>query len=207
MDDAKKVEVLLAEYNTLRAESLHAIQNKLSVVTFGFAGLSLFVGSALTAELATATTLFILFGIVPTLAKAVSVIWLGEHRRMVRAGGGVAVIEAQINRLAGETLLGWEGWVRHEASSMTLPYWVTLSVFQVASASSVLIGGFTLIDYVHDREASTALVILAVVITVALLVLEVVLDRSLYRRWIAAVAVAQEAEVSFKGGLAGSLDD
>lgn len=140
MDSDQKLEILLAEYNSLRSESLAAINNKLKVLTIGFAGLSVFVGSALSGDLETPTFLLITLGIVPVLAKALLFIWLGEHRRMLRAGGGVQSLEYKINEIAGEALITWEQWLHDSKSHGRLPYLTTIGLLQSASTASILIG-------------------------------------------------------------------
>jgi hypothetical protein len=194
LNDEKKIEILLAEYNSLRTESLEAVRNKFQILSFGFAGLSVFVGSALTARINIAAALLILLVIVPSLSKAITIVWLGEHRRMVRAGGGVAALEIEINRIAGENLLGWEKWVRSESRAMSLPYRTTLGIFQFASGASVLIGGLVLWRFFDGRHSSAVAYLILVIALLAVAILEVFLNIIIDRRWKAAVGSANVAE-------------
>lgn len=194
MDDEKKIEILLAEYNSLRGESMEALRNKFQVLAFGFAGLSVFVGSTLTGKTGLATAALILFVIVPTLSKAVMVVWLGEHRRMVRAGGGVAALETEINRLAGASLLGWERWVRTESRAMSLPYRTTIGLFQFASGSSVLIGGLTILRSLEARDGRPGAYAALGGAFVLLVAAEITINVAITRRWRSAVGVADVAE-------------
>ena len=198
MNDEKKIEILLAEYNSLRSESLEAIKNKYQILTFGFAGLSVFVGSALTARIGIAASLLILFIIVPSLSKAITIVWLGEHRRMVRAGGGVAALEMEINRIAGENLLGWEKWVRSESRAMSLPYRTTIGIFQFASGASVIVGGLVLWRFLDGRHSSAVSYVILVLVLIAVAILEIFLDVIIDRRWKAAVGSASVAEERIK---------
>jgi len=198
LNDEKKIEILLAEYNSLRSESLEAIKNKYQILTFGFAGLSVFVGSALTARIGIAASLLILFIIVPSLSKAITIVWLGEHRRMVRAGGGVAALEMEINRIAGENLLGWEKWVRSESRAMSLPYRTTIGIFQFASGASVIVGGLVLWRFLDGRHSSAVSYVILVLVLIAVAILEIFLDVIIDRRWKAAVGSASVAEERIK---------
>lgn len=198
MNDEKKVEILLAEYNSLRTESLEAVKNKFQILTFGFAGLSVFVGSALTERISIATSLLILLVIVPTLSKAITIVWLGEHRRMVRAGGGVAALEIEINRIAGENLLGWEKWVRSESRAMSLPYKTTLGIFQFASGASVTVGGLVLWRFLEERHSPAATYVMLIIAFMAVAILEIFLNVIIDRRWKAAVGSSSVAEERLK---------
>ncbi|HEY0716755.1 MAG TPA: hypothetical protein VGD68_03995, partial [Streptosporangiaceae bacterium] len=194
MDDEKKIEILLAEYNSLRTESIESVKNKFQVLTFGFGGLAVFVGSALSARVSIGVSVLILFIIVPSLSKAIVIVWLGEHRRMVRAGGGVAALEIRINQIAGENLLGWERWVRSESRAMSLPYRTTLGIFQFASVASIAVGGLVLWRYLDERNSSPSAFIALIVGLVAVAALELFLHMIIDRRWKAAVGSANVAE-------------
>jgi hypothetical protein len=194
LNDEQKIEILLAEYNSLRTESIEAVKNKFQVLTFGFGGLSVFVGSALAARISIGASVLILLVIVPTLSKAITIVWLGEHRRMVRAGGGVAALEVAINRIAGENLLGWEKWVRSESRAMSLAYRTTLGIFQFASVASITVGGLVLWRYLEDRHSSATAFVILVLALLAVAILEVLLHVIIDRRWKAAVGSASVAE-------------
>jgi hypothetical protein len=198
LNDEKKIEILLAEYNSLRTESLEAVKNKFQILSFGFAGLTVFVGSALTARITIAASLLVLLVIVPTLSKAITIIWLGEHRRMVRAGGGVAALEIEINRIAGENLLGWEKWVRSESRVMSLPYRTTLAIFQLTSGTSVVVGGLVLWRFLSGQNSSVPAYVILVLALVAVVILEIFLHVIIDRRWKAAVGSASVAEERLK---------
>lgn len=198
MNDEQKIEILLAEYNSLRTESIEAVKNKFQVLTFGFGGLSVFVGSALAARISIGASVLILLVIVPTLSKAITIVWLGEHRRMVRAGGGVAALEVTINRIAGENLLGWEKWVRSESRAMSLAYRTTLGIFQFASVASITVGGLVLWRYLEERHSSATAFVILVLALLAVAILEVLLHVIIDRRWKAAVGSASVAEERLK---------
>jgi hypothetical protein len=198
LNDEQKIEILLAEYNSLRTESIEAVKNKFQVLTFGFGGLSVFVGSALAARISIGASVLILLVIVPTLSKAITIVWLGEHRRMVRAGGGVAALEVAINRIAGENLLGWEKWVRSESRAMSLAYRTTLGIFQFASVASITVGGLVLWRYLEDRHSSATAFVILVLALLAVAILEVLLHVIIDRRWKAAVGSASVAEERLK---------
>ena len=104
------IQVMLKEYETLRQESLTAIQNRNSVLAFGLASIS----AVFTASIATKGTAgdelvaVMLMGLVPAVSLFVLVVWLGEHKRTRRAGTFLVGLESRINDEAGRELLSWE---------------------------------------------------------------------------------------------------
>src|ERR1700752_4289026 len=102
MDD---LEIRLEEYKTLRQEVLTAINNRISILSFGVASISLILYAGITnyrpakPEDAASNTLFVglvLFLAIPVVAVFVLRIWLGEYERSQRAGTFLVTIERKV---------------------------------------------------------------------------------------------------------------
>lgn len=109
--DAKRmqrVQVGLAEYGSLRQESLQAITNRLQVLNFTFAALSVVVAAVVAGKVPPLAAAAITIVFVPSVAKAALLVWLGEYSRSQRAGRWIAELEERINLDAGAPVLGWE---------------------------------------------------------------------------------------------------
>lgn len=102
------VEVLLAEYETLREESLQSLRQQQLVLQVGLAALGVVVG------LGSRVRPFTLAGVVlgifgPLIAVLVAYIWGGELERMARAGAHLVRVESRMSEMyAGAQPLQWE---------------------------------------------------------------------------------------------------
>jgi hypothetical protein len=103
-----RLDALLAEYATLRQESLGAIGHRVAVMNFTFAAVSLLVAGLLTNQVGNGIAALAALVFVPQIAKAGLMIWLGEYQRSQRAGRWIAGLEERINRLIGEPVMTWE---------------------------------------------------------------------------------------------------
>lgn len=130
-EDASAIrEVLLEEYRTLRQESLDTMGDRLTVVNFTFAALSVVIGAMIASE-SVSPVLLALFGIVvvPQGAKAGLFIWLGEYQRSQRAGRHIQRLEERINDLVGANRgegLTWESGLVSRSIHMSTPYIATV---------------------------------------------------------------------------------
>ena len=100
--DAKiKIDILLKEYDTLRTEIIHRINNRWRATGFGIAAVAL-VGSlsALDKQLVTL--------IVVASALALLALWSRSWYLIQRCELRIAEIEQRVNEIAGERLLVWE---------------------------------------------------------------------------------------------------
>jgi heme/copper-type cytochrome/quinol oxidase subunit 4 len=141
------VEILLKEYETLRQEILATMNNRVSILSFGLAG----IGVVFTASLATDSTnahpLFsslVLVLAVPAISNFVLFMWLGEYQRMQRAGKFLVELENRINTETSKELLTWETKLRTQHSHMGYPYIVTVLLLILISAVSFIIGAVNL---------------------------------------------------------------
>jgi len=101
MTDSEKIQILLKEYETLRAEMIQRFNHRFGFLTIigGLGTFLLFKASELS--------------IIQTLALVITVIfvilvWLWIGALIAACSRQVAELEKQINELAGEELLRWE---------------------------------------------------------------------------------------------------
>lgn len=110
--DSAELTALLAEYETLRTESLNAIDNRLQLVLLALAALGALLGGALSIDEPSkhvfAITLLLSIG-VPLMSCLVLVVWAGEAMRMKRVSHFLASdVEPRINRKLGRLAMSWE---------------------------------------------------------------------------------------------------
>jgi len=101
MTENEKVQILMKEYETLRAEIMQRSNNRFQFITIlgGLGAFALIKGDlALLARIV---------AVVIATAVAFSV-WLWTGHLIVACARRVSEIEAQVNALAGEDLLKWE---------------------------------------------------------------------------------------------------
>ena len=137
------VEILFKEYETLRAEILASMSNRISILSFGLAT----IGAIFTASIAIYITSdnVILPGMVlslaiPFISNFVLFMWLGEYQRMQRAGQFLVGLEKQINDEASKLLLSWETSLRTQRRHMKYPYNTTVMLLLAISAISYVTG-------------------------------------------------------------------
>ncbi|MDC0675076.1 hypothetical protein [Nannocystis radixulma] len=101
MTDQERIQVLFKEYDTLRAEILQRISNRLKCVAFtgALGGVAMFSDKPVDA-----TKYVLLLSSIFVLMFA----WMQLGDLIARCARRIAEIEAEINAKAGETLLRWE---------------------------------------------------------------------------------------------------
>lgn len=110
--DSAELTALLAEYDSLRNESLNAINNRLQLLLLALAALGALLGGALSIDEPSkhifAITLLLSVA-VPLMSCLVLVVWAGEAMRMKRVGHFLAIdVEPRINRKLGRLVMSWE---------------------------------------------------------------------------------------------------
>jgi hypothetical protein len=113
-----ELDTLLAEYNSLRQESLNTINNRVQVLLLGLAAVGALAGGAMTSEgIAQRPELVtvVFSAAIPLLSSFVFLSWLSEAVRSHRAGYFLASwLEPRINALFGRLVLSFEAslWTR-----------------------------------------------------------------------------------------------
>lgn len=143
----ENIDVLLKEYDTLRAESLAAIANRSSILSYGLATVGILYTGVAALNLSNSTSNSILPSVIlmivsPTLCAFITMNWLGEFERMHRAGSYLVILEEKINKLIGENLLNWETSLKSTKKHMKYPYHSTTLFLTFISFLSYFIGLF-----------------------------------------------------------------
>ena len=138
---------LLTEYSSLRSESVSAIGYRVQVITFTFASLSVIMAGLITRNLPDRLAGLLSLFVVPQIAKASLMMWLGEYNRSIRAGRYLRSIETKLNSLIGAEMVGWESQLVSGKQHMGYPYVATacviLGVGYVGSAMGVYLLAMT----------------------------------------------------------------
>jgi hypothetical protein len=136
-----RLKALLEEYSSLRKESVSAIGYRIQIVTFTFAALAVIVAGLLTRNVPDLLAGIISLFVVPQIAKASLLMWLGEYHRSIRAGRYLREIEAKVNSLTEPATLAWESELALKKRHMSYPYvataFVILGTGHLASALGI----------------------------------------------------------------------
>lgn len=110
--DSSELQALLAEYNSLRQESLEVTRSRLQISTVGIAAIGALMAGSLSIDNPSKNELlvFSLFSFaIPVTGSYVVLLWVSEAVRSNRIGHFLASeSEAKINRLLGRMVLSWE---------------------------------------------------------------------------------------------------
>ncbi|QNP70001.1 hypothetical protein IAG44_11430 [Streptomyces roseirectus] len=137
---------LLAEYNSLRQESLQAISNRITIMNFAFTSLAVVIAAVLNSSLPNEVLIPACLVFVPGAGKASLLIWLGEYHRSQRAGRGVMKVERQINAHLGGQYLEWEGRLVSSGTHMGYPYVATAVFILSTGALAEVLGAYFLVE-------------------------------------------------------------
>jgi len=110
--DEAELEALLAQYESLRKESLQTINNRVQILMLGIAAIGALVGGSLSIgnPLASRNIIYAIFsGAIPLISIFVLFVWTGEAMRSSRVGYFLAAdIEATVNQKLGRFIMNWE---------------------------------------------------------------------------------------------------
>ncbi len=147
----ESIDVMLKEYEALRAEILVTMNARISVLSFGLATIGLIFTASVAASVSGSNPVpdnnplpgVMLILAVPAITDFVLFIWLGEYQRMQRAGRFLVDLEHRINDKAKENLLTWETQLRNQRSHMKYPYNTTVMLLIAISLISLVMGLIT----------------------------------------------------------------
>ena len=110
--DSAELTALLAQYESLRTESMNTVNNRTQILMLGLAAIITMAAGALALAGGARTSLLHLaafcYGI-PLVCSFVLLVWLSEAVRSHRAGYFLASsVEARINALLGRLVMNWE---------------------------------------------------------------------------------------------------
>ncbi len=139
-----QLKALLEEYSSLRKESVATIGYRVQILAFTFASLAVVIAGLLTRNLPDLLAGVLSLVVVPQIAKASLLMWLGEYHRSVRAGKYLRKIEEKINSIIGSGTLGWETDLANSKGHISYSYVVVLilGISYVASALGIYLLSF-----------------------------------------------------------------
>lgn len=178
----QQLQVMLAEYSTLREEVLAAIGHRVTTMNFTFGATSVLLAGLLARKVPDLLAGLIAFFAVPQFAHAGLLIWLGEYRRSQRASVWLSRLEKRINALVGMDALGWEsrseGEADEEFAHMGFPYIANAALLLGAAYVALALGGYLIGRWMNAHHGTTGLYAL-----VPSLVLYALLTEGLFLRF------------------------
>lgn len=139
-DRALQLQAALAEYESLRQESMASISNRVTIVNFTFGALAVMIAGLLAQKDPGLLSGIIAALFVPQLAKTGLLIWLGEYDRSQRAGRWIRDLELRINALVDNRSMAWESALMSKGNHMSYPYASTVLLLLGAGWASLVVG-------------------------------------------------------------------
>jgi fatty acid desaturase len=159
-----KEEILLKEYESLRAEILNAMANRNTILTFGLATIGILFTGAVSLTPSNLPVIILMI-VVPLVCAYISMIWVGEYKRMQRAGAFIVGIEKKINEMAGDELLTWETFLRkNNDRHRKFPYYSTIIFLVLTGMISYFVG-----LYISKNTMPIFFSIIGIIIAIAFL--------------------------------------
>lgn len=175
-------EARIAEYNSLREESLQAISNRVQIMNFTFTSLTIILASLMAADIPVTLVLIVSLLFVPIACKVSALVWLGEYNRSQRAGSGIRQREALINGLIRDVpAVSWETDLYSKGTHMGYPYAASLAFMLSTGIFGEALGGYSAAQLVHG--ALPVMGVIALTVTFSLL-LEIWFIRFFIERWV-----------------------
>ncbi len=175
---------MLTEYSSLRQETLQTINHRIQILTFTFGALSLILGGLLTRQIWDLLAGILSLLIVPQVAKASLLVWLGEYHRSIRAGRWLAELEGRINTLLdSDNLLGWEQKLIVGRKHMKFPYMAVVGLIMGIAYASSALGIYLIASTMGSQLSTTGVVILSCSLMLYGFTVETVFFVFFHRRW------------------------
>jgi hypothetical protein len=165
--DNAELSALIAQYASLREESLQSINNRTQILLLGITAIAALIGGSLTIQnpQTSKTIIYAVFsGAIPLVSIFVLLVWSGEAMRAHRVGYFLAAdMEARINQKLGRFAMNWESalWSgllpRDEMFGPSMMSFVVIGILAVASPWFGLVLGGT-------QNVSQFLLVLAILV-------------------------------------------
>src|SRR5215470_5898305 len=135
------VQAMLAEYNSLRTESLSSISNRVTIANFTFGAVAIILAALINQRTPDIVTGVVALAFVPQIAKTGLMVWLGEYNRSQRAGKWISDLEKKINDTLGQDhAMVWESALIGNSIHMSYPYSSVVLLLLGVGWSSILVG-------------------------------------------------------------------
>ena len=175
-------EARMAEYSSLREESLQAISNRVQIMNFTFTSLTIILASLMAASIPVTLVLIVSLIFVPVACKVSALVWLGEYNRSQRAGSGIRQRKDLINELIrGVPAVSWENDLYSKGTHMGYPYAASLAFMLSTGIFGEALGGYTAAQLVHGLIPTVG--VIAITVTFSLL-FEIWFIRFFIERWV-----------------------
>lgn len=183
-DKSLVVQAMLAEYNSLRTESLGSINNRVTIANFTFGAVAIILAALVNQRNPDIITGIVAVAFVPQIAKTGLMIWLGEYNRSQRAGKWISDLEKKISKTVGqEHAMVWESALIGNSIHMSYPYAsVVLLLLGTGWASSFI--GFGIFIRIASSSSNRTPYVIGLAIGLVIVVLaEVWFVRFLRSKW------------------------
>jgi len=175
-------EARIAEYTSLREESLQAISSRVQIMNFTFTSLTIILASLMAASIPITLVLIVSLVFVPVACKVSALVWLGEYNRSQRAGSGIRQREALINELIRNVpAVSWETDLYSKGTHMGYPYAASLAFMLSTGIFGEALGGYSAAQLVHGVLPAAGVIVLVVAFS---LLLEIWFIRFFIERWV-----------------------
>lgn len=142
---------MLAEYSSLRSESLEAIKSRAIITNSMFAIITLVFTAVVSGKITTPYNAIIAIFIAPQFLRAMLWIALGEYHRSQRAGRYLCILERRINQhlssIPNHEALQWESFLENQKKHMVSSYEITGILALIMIWSSNIFGIYNLYDF------------------------------------------------------------
>lgn len=112
----------MAEYESLRQESLQAVRSRVAIANLMFGVLALVLVGVFSGKVPSPFDAIVAIVVVPQFVRAAMWLALAEYNRSQRAGAYLCKLEETVNVLVERTVLGWEQHLRDEKAHMVDSY-------------------------------------------------------------------------------------
>lgn len=160
-----ELQALLAEYNTVRQESMSSITNRTTIANFVFGALAVIIAALVAQDRPNWASAVVSFVLVPQISKTGLLIWLGEYQRSQRAGRWVALVEMKINRVVGhQGAMSWESSLVSKGLHMGYPYLATALLLMGTGWAGGGVGLYLIFDLLGTAVPLSHRIVIAVVL-------------------------------------------
>ena len=189
-DNSTELKAWLAEYSSLRQESIATIGYRIRIITWGFIGLTLILtGLFATKQLSSELKILLLILVAPQISKASLLMWCGEYERMIKAGHHIIEIEEKVNSLLQDKVLTWEKRLKKEKHGKPkhmyhLPYISAIFILSLTGWTSHILALFLLFQKIRQSYTLFATIYFITCVYDIIAILEIAFLIWFVKHWI-----------------------
>lgn len=186
-DEPDALDAMLAEYESLREESLASLTHRMTVMNFTFGGLAVLIAGLLTRKVSDALAGVVAVLFVPQVGKAALLIWLGEYARSRRAGRWLRSLERKINAHTKADAMGWEtslaNSVDQPTQHMVYPYAAVVGLILGATYTASVLGIYLITTWLRTSQGDHRAALAAGAVSGAVVLVEGMFLLFFLKRW------------------------